>query len=184
MPLFKRFYPPMDTWRDVIRTLLVVAICVALPSAVPGQVSRTAGRAAPVTPPKWYPNPPTDSASLVARGQAKANDQQLAIDRAVLVARTDIALALQSRWKRLIQEIRAEGITASEPAWDPFVIKDCKTLKQQAVKRRKIWTAFVLVTLPTSSVSPLLMEKAQSDSRWYQLVRNTRAIARLSASSQ
>jgi hypothetical protein len=108
----------------------------------------------------------------------------VAVDKAVAAARDSIVFATEDSWKELVREIREEGITAEEPVRGAVTLRGSRIEKEKASRRKTIWTAFVLVSLPDSSIPSVLLERARSDSHWYALVKNTRAVQELEARSR
>jgi len=170
----------------IVYTILVLlsATCMVTPSGVLAQSAKTKKPASSVKPPKWFVVIPQDSLSLVARGRAQSKDQQVAVDKAVAAARDSIVFAAEGPWKELIRGIRQEGIAAEEPERGAVTLHGSKIEQQKVSRRKKTWTAFVLVSLPNSSIPSLLVERARSDSQWYALVRYTRAVQELEARSR
>ena len=54
-----------------------------------------------------------------------------------------------------------------------------KTTKQKAVKSKKVWTAFVLVSFPKSSVPPLLLDRVRQNEQWYSQVKDSKSVREL-----
>lgn len=170
----------------VVMAALLCGLLTPAPGAGPiaAQAKKQATRPAPITPPSWFEKVPVDEKNVVARGRAEAKDQQLAIDRAVLAARGDIAGVLEGRWKELTVDVRREGFSTAEPAWEPFTLKKSTIKKQRAFRRGKTWTAFVLVSIPKTSIPALLLERARGNQGWYSTVKESRAIRKLDTPSR
>jgi hypothetical protein len=163
--------------------VLLAAICLVVPSGLLAQSAKTRKSTSSAKPPKWFAVIPQDSLNLLARGRAQSKDQQVAVDKAVAAARDSIVFATEGSWKELVREIRKEGITAEEPVRGAVTLRGSKIKEQKVSKRKKTWTAFVLVSLPRSSIPSLLLERVQSDSQWYALVRETKTVQELEARS-
>jgi hypothetical protein len=174
----------MRTQWVFIFALILAASCAVVPSNLIAQSGKTKKSASTVKPPKWFQVIPQDQQNLLARGRAESKDQQVAVDKAVMAARDSIVIATDSSWNELVHAIRTEGITAKEPARGAVTLHDSKIAEQNVSKRKKIWTAFVLVSLPKSSIPSLLLERVRSDSQWYALVRDTRAVQDLETRSR
>jgi hypothetical protein len=157
---------------------LAAAYAVTLPDLF-AQSQKSKKQTSSVKPPKWFEVIPQDEQNLVARGRAESKDQQVALDKAVMAARDSIVLATEVPWKELVQSIRAEGIKAAEPARGSVSLHGSKIDSQKISKRKKVWTAFVIVSLPKSSIPSLLLERVRSDSVWYALVKDTKAVQAL-----
>jgi hypothetical protein len=156
--------------------ILLAGACIAVPSGSLAQSGKTKKSTSSTKPPKWFQVIPQDSLNLVARGQAQSKDQQVAVDKAVAAARDSIVFATEGPWKELVRGIREEGIVAEEPVRGAVTLHGSKIKEQKVSKKKKTWTAFVLVSLPKSSIPSLLLERARSDPQWYALVKETRAV--------
>lgn len=161
----------------------LAAAYAATPSDLFAQSGKAKKPTATVKPPKWFEVIPQDQQNLVARGRAESKDQQVAVDKAVMAARDSIVFATEDPWRELVQAIRAEGIKAQEPPRGAVTLHGSKIEAQKISKRRKVWTAFVLVSLPKSSIPSLLLERVRSDSVWYALVKDTKAVQGLETPS-
>ena len=157
----------------------LAAAYVVTPPDLFAQSEKAKKQTAPVKPPKWFEVIPQDPQNLVARGRADSKDQQVALDMAVMAARDSLVLATEDPWRELVQAIRAEGIKAAEPPRGAVTLHGSKIESQKTSKRKKVWTAFVLVSLPKSSIPSLLLERVRSDSVWYALVKDTKAVQAL-----
>jgi hypothetical protein len=164
--------------------VFLAATCTVAPTGLLAQSGKTKKSTSSVKPPKWFEVIPQDSLNLVARGRAQSKDQQVAVDKAVAAARDSMVFATEGPWKELVRGIREEGITAEEPARGAVTLHGSKIEEQKVSKRKKTWTAFVLVSLPNSSIPALLLERARSDSQWFDLVKDTRAVQELEARSR
>lgn len=162
----------------------LAAAYVITPPDLFAQADKAKKQTSSVKPPKWFAVIPPDQQNLVARGRAESKDQQVALDKAVMAARDSIVLATEVPWKELVRAIRAEGIHAAEPARGAVTLHGSKIESQKISKRKKVWTAFVLVSLPKSSIPPLLLERVRSDSVWYALVKDTKAVQALETPAQ
>ena len=169
----------------VLAFLLFLAAANAVtPPDLFAQSEKAKKQSAPSKPPKWFEVIPEDQENLVARGRAESKDQQVALDKAVMAARDSIVLATEDPWNELVRAIRAEGIQAAEPARGAVTLHGSKIASQKISKRKKVWTAFVLVSLPKSSIPSLLLERVRSDSAWYALVKDTKAVQALETPAQ
>jgi len=168
------------THHNVLALLFFLAAAYAVtPPDLFAQSEKAKKQTSSVKPPKWFEVVPEDQENLVARGRAESKDPQVALDKAVMAARDSVVLATEDPWKELVQAIRAEGIEAAEPARGAVTLHGSKIESQKTSKRKKVWTAFVLVSLPKSSIPSLLLERVRSDSVWYALVKDTKAVQAL-----
>lgn len=164
--------------------LFLAAGYVIVSSDLVAQSGKAKKPASTVKAPKWFEVVPKSDQNLVARGRATSKDQQIAVDKAVMAARDSIVLATEDPWKELVRGIREEGVQAQEPVRGAVTLHGSKIDTQKVSKRKSIWTAFVLVSLPKSSVPSLLLERARSDSQWYALVKHTRVMQELETRSR
>jgi len=162
--------------------LFLAAGYIIVSSDLVAQSGKAKKPASTVKAPKWFEVIPKSDQNLVARGRADSKDQQIAVDKAVMAARDSIVFAIETPWKELVRRIREEGITAEEPERGAVTLHGSKIKEQKVSKKKKTWTAFVLVSLPKSSVPSLLLERARSDSQWYTLVKETKAVQDLETS--
>lgn len=158
--------------------MLVVTTLVTIGDVaqVFGQTGKQMNRPARIKAPEWYDRVPADDSSLVARGSAYSKDQQVAVDKAAATARSRLAATIDLRWKELLQAIRKEGSAA--PGWtgETVTLEGSRITLQKTFKRGRIWTAFVLVALPKSSVRSVLVERLHRNAEWYSGVKDTKAV--------
>ena len=164
----------------MIRPGVVALIVMALP-LWPGAEARAAQsdtKVAPVKEPAWYVNPPKDKENIIVRGKAESGDKQLALDKAVLAARSELALKVDSSWQDFLGTLRKEMPTCSEPlrGSGDVALAGTKIRKQKSTKKGKVYTAFVLVAWPRASLNPALYARAQEDAWWYDRVKGTVAV--------
>jgi hypothetical protein len=164
--------------------VFLVANCTVVTPNLFAQSGKTKKPASTAKPPQWFQVIPQDEQNLLARGRGESKDQQVAVDKAVMAARDSIVFATDDFWNKLVHAIRTEGITSHEPARGAVTLHGSKIAEQKVSRQKKIWTAFVLVSLPKSSIPPLLLERVRSDSQWYVLVRDTRAVQDLETRSR
>ena len=141
-----------------------------------GQTGKPMNRPSRVKAPEWYDKVPADDSTLVVRGRADLKDQQVAVDKAVATARSGLAATIDRRWKELLQEIQKEGLIAPERIEESVTLEGSTMIMQKTSKRGRIWTAFVLVALPKSSVRTVLAERLHRDAEWYSKVKDTKAV--------
>jgi hypothetical protein len=141
-----------------------------------GQTARTSNRTSRITAPEWYLKVPADDSSLVSRGKADSKDQQVAVDKAATAARSRLADRIERRWKELLLAVQKEGV--APPAWtvESVTLQGSTITMQKTYKRGRVWTAFVLVCLPKSSVRSVLVQRLHRDADWYSMVKDTKAV--------
>ncbi len=174
------------TVRASLHLCLRGTLCIVIAALVSGnicgstQTRKGTKRTPPLVSPRWYDTLPSDASNLFARGRAESKDQQLAIDKAVMAAREEIALRCEEQWTTLLVSIRTEdaSLPAADSGWGPVTLTKTRIRQQKAVRKGKTWTAFVIVSLPRSSLHSLLLERLHRDDRWYSQVKNSRAVLR------
>jgi hypothetical protein len=147
-------------------------------NAVP-QPRAQLNRSGRVKAPVWFDKMPVDDSSVVARGRGESKDRQVALDKAVADARSTLAAMVEVRWKDLLTAIRKEGVAPPTVADKSVTLMGSKSTMQKSVKRGKIWTAFVLVAIPRSSVSTEIVMRLHHDLDWYAKAKGTRAVREL-----
>jgi hypothetical protein len=166
----------------------VLALCALVMlldhAQAPGQSTTQSKRSSGVIAPVWYNDPPSRGDTLIARGKGKSNDQQVAIDKAVMEARSSLARSIDHRWEVLLEEIEKEGGAHLEWTPAPVTLTGSTPILQKVFRRGKTWTAFILVGLPESSVRIVLLERLRRDVKWYEGVRNTEAVQAAEAAQQ
>lgn len=164
----------------MIRPHFVVLIALVLGISLASEAwSAQACRKTPsVKEPAWYVTPPKDKGNLISRGKAEASDMQLAIDEAVLAARGEFALKVESSWQELLDSLRKEMPNCGAPLQmsTEVALAGTKIRRQKAMKRGKIYAAYVLVSWPKASLAAALLARAQEDAEWYDEVKGTMVV--------
>jgi hypothetical protein len=149
------------------------------PSQATGQSAKQSRRTTTVKAPDWYNNPPSLRDTLIARGIGKSNDEQVAVDKATLDARSSLAHAIDRRWEELLRAILQEGGPHLEWTPEPVTLAGSTPKQQKLARRGKVWTAYVLVVMPEVSGRAVLLQRLHRDAQWYERVRNTNAVRSL-----
>jgi hypothetical protein len=130
--------------------------------------------------PAWWSTLPRSETETFFRGKGESKDQQLAIDKAAMEARTGLANEIRRQWGELIASANGEGVTPPPSAkTDQIPVHDSKIAKQSASKKGKMWTAYVLVSYPRTEIDRSLLELARADEAWYRQASNTPGVKRL-----
>lgn len=159
----------------LVLVLLMVGpaiISAQTPAASPGQ----RGGSGAASPPGWYFDPPSLPDTMIARGRGRSHDEHIAIDKALAEARSVLARTIDRRWKRLLKAIEAEGGERRRGGAEPVILTGSTPLMQTVGKRAAMWTAYVLVGLPESSVHAFLLRRLLADRAWYDAVRANAAV--------
>jgi hypothetical protein len=165
---------------------LIAITCIAIiivPSHTVAQSSSPGKSAGTTSAPAWYLTPPLVNDTIIARGKARSNDEQVAIDKAVVYARASLAREIDRRWRELLRAIEKES--GGHLAWAPgeVVLKGSTVRDQKVINRGRAWTAYVLVALPEESARAVLLQRLHHDAQWYGKVKDTQAIRGLEQSS-
>lgn len=161
----------------VVHILLVLSMVLS----VDASQAQSAKKPTRVKEPAWFVAPPMDSENLIARGKVEASDMQVALDQALAVARGELAVQCESSWQRFLEALRKEMPNCGIPlkARAEVVLTGTTILRQKTMKRRKMYTAFVLVSWPSASLDAALLTRAKEDTGWYDGVKGTSLVRRL-----
>jgi hypothetical protein len=171
----------------IARTSLLVVCAVIIVGSGPqafGQTTRRESSIIPAGAPEWYERVPTDSTGLIARGTGKSKDQQVAIDKAIAGARRTLAIWVNRRWRALVEAIAKESGLHADVNTKSITLIASTVLKQSAVKRGKLWTAFVLVFLPESSIRRALDRRLHENAEWFSQIQGTKTAIEFEASAR
>jgi hypothetical protein len=164
----------MIHFRSVTHLVLMFGILFAV-EASEAQSTKKPPR---IKEPAWFVALPKDKGNLMACGKAEARDMQLAIDKAVVAARGALASQVESSWQKFLEALRKEMPNCGTPILGSteVALANTKIRQQKTVKRKKIYTAFVLVSWPNASLDAALLARAQEDAEWYGRVKGTKAV--------
>ncbi len=160
---------------SLILIVLTIAIIVDV-ADVFGQTGKPTNRPSRFKAPEWYDRVAAVDSNLVARGRGDSKDQQVAVDKAAATARSGLAATIDRRWKDLLLAIHKEGVAGPEGTEESVTLEGSMIFKQKTFRRGRIWTAFVLVALPNSSVRSVLAQRLHRDAEWYDRVKDTKAV--------
>jgi hypothetical protein len=163
----------------------VLALGLAAASA-DGQAARPRSANARERVPVWWKTPPVDTQSRCIRARAVAPGQDLALEKAISLARDSIAAEVEAQWQALLGSIRSEDprLPASPGISSDVEFKNTRVAKQAAFRRGKKWSAFVFLVYPDSLVPSLLLDRLRSNAEWYAAVRGTSAVQLVEAPSR
>jgi hypothetical protein len=168
----------MDSGRNTRRVVLALSIWIVsgCPVQLCGQTTQKVGAVDRGTAPEWYMNVPADSGNLLARGTGKSKDEQVAIDKAVVAARSNLMRSVNRKWDSLVRAIEKESGQRSGVKTSSMTLVGSVIQKQSTTKRGKLWTAFVLVSLPQASIRKVLDARLHEDAAWFSRVQHTKAV--------
>ncbi len=129
-----------------------------------------------VNPPAWYAAPPVIHDTVIARGQGRSNDHQVAVDKAVLEARSALADSIDHAWEGLLWDIEEQTGHGHVSMHEPVTLQGSTVRVQKITKRGRTWTAFVLVGLPEESVRSELLRRLNRDRAWYEKIKDAPAV--------
>jgi hypothetical protein len=165
-------------WPCVLAGLAV--LCLFAVNPVSAQASR-ARKLPPLKFPSWYQTLPKDKDNLLARGMEQGADMQLSIDKAAAVARMALGAQLEAQWLGTLSQARTELPGLRDPQYnkDEAKLTGSSIRFQKAVKRGKLYTAFVLVAWPKSSVREALQARAREDGAWLESAKDSKTVQAL-----
>jgi len=140
-----------------------------------GQTGKPMNRPSRVKAPECMTRSLPMTAILSYGGERIQKISKFSVDKAVATARSGLAATIDRRWKSCSRD--SERRTDCTGADRGIVTLEGSTMiMQKTSKRGRIWTAFVLVALPKSSVRTVLAERLHRDAEWYSKVKDTKAV--------
>ena len=132
--------------------------------------------------PDWYLNKPEDPNSLFETATATSQDMQLAVDKAVQAARTNLARQVDTKVQALQKRFQEEtGLGQDSQLLDQFTqasktvtsatLSGSKVKKQQPMKDGSIWRAYVLIEYPLGAANEALRAQIKKNEQLYTKVR-------------
>jgi hypothetical protein len=132
--------------------------------------------------PEWYLNKPEDPNSLFETATATSQDMQLAVDKAVQAARTNLARQIETKVQALQKRFQEEtGLGQDTQLLDQFTqasktitsttLSGSKVKKQQPMKDGSIWRAYVLIEYPLGAAQEALRAQIKKNEQLYTKVR-------------
>lgn len=141
--------------------------------------------------PKWFAQPPVDATAIFATGTANSSDMQMAMDRAMLTAKRELAnqlnARLSSKMKEFVNEVggandaqlnRQVEIATQNVVTDVnlagFRREDAKVVAQGPQFR-----AYVLLRYPLGDANRILLNQVKKNSQIEAKVRASKAFQEL-----
>lgn len=142
--------------------------------------------------PDWFLKPPTDSEHLFAAASATSRDMQLALQKARTTAQTELAQQLGTRLANLTKQFQEEvGLETDSELLTQFssttkavtneTLTGAAVDQQKLVPEKRIYRAYVLMSLPIGGANQLLMDKIAANQNLYTRFRATQAFDALNA---
>lgn len=145
--------------------------------------------------PDWYTNLPQDPSYFFAVASATSQDMQLAVDKAVVNARTEIARQTEVKvsgvQKRFDEEVGAgdnsqlmQQFTQASKTVVSTSLTGSRIKNQKPCKDGSIWRAYVLVEYPIGAASQALLSQINSNNMMYTQFKATQAYKDLDEEAQ
>ncbi|MCX6139042.1 MAG: hypothetical protein NTV54_16300 [Ignavibacteriales bacterium] len=140
--------------------------------------------------PDWYLNKPEDPNSLFETATATSQDMQLAVDKAVQAARTNLARQVETKVQAMQKRFQEEtGLGQDSQLLDQFTqasktitsatLSGSKVKKQQPMKDGNIWRVYVLIEYPLGAAQEALKAQIKKNEQVYTKVRASEAYKEL-----
>lgn len=140
--------------------------------------------------PAWYLAPPREVDFLLTAATATSRDMQVAIDKARLQGRGELATQMEAKLEALGKRLAEEGsepqasslmqqYSATTKAIVSTVLNGSRPRTQVVQTEGEIYRAYVLMELPTGPASVALMQKMQQNQQMANRFRATQAFKEL-----
>jgi len=140
--------------------------------------------------PDWFVNLPQDPNYIYAAKTETSRDMQMAINKAVLQGRTDIAAQIEAKIEGRQKLFQAEtGVDTSSQIMKDFdeaqkqivsqVINGSRVKNQVTTAESGIYRAYVLVEMPIGPANQAMMQKIKANQAMYTRLRATKAFEEL-----
>jgi hypothetical protein len=161
--------------RSIWLALFVSCLMLCVPHLF-GQSTKQGSPVTTVKTPEWFTTVPIDSGHVTARGQGRSRDRQVAYDKAVAEARRRIADMVMRRRKALLLAIETESGSLREKRAEPVTLTGSTPTKQSLIRRGRMWTAYVLMSVTEKSIHESILSWLHNDAGWYGEVKGTKAL--------
>lgn len=132
--------------------------------------------------PEWYTNVPSDPNYLYAVNTSTSRDMQLAVDKAMQAARTELGRQVEVKINALQKRFQEEtGIGDDAQLLDQFTqasktvvstsLSGSKEKQKKIVKDGNNWRAYVLVEYPLGAAQEALREQIKKNEQLYTRFR-------------
>jgi len=168
----------------LLGTTLVCLACACAPKVVP--VAETM----PSPAPDWFTTLPVDSAVLYAAATATSQDRQMAIDKATLVARAELARRIETKVQDLTEQFETEvGLREDQELFSAFTratksaasstLVGSRLSRQEVMRESGVYRSYVLMELPLAKLQSAVAKQIETDRRMYPRLRTTEAFKEL-----
>lgn len=145
--------------------------------------------------PSWFNKVPSDPNYLFATASANSRDLQIAIDKAQLAGRQQLASQFEVKFSGLQKRFQEEvGVADSSELLDQFtqsykavvstVLNGTRAKEQEVKPDGPIYRAYVLMEMPIGPANAMLMQKIKQNQQMYTRFRATQAFQDLDAEVQ
>lgn len=132
--------------------------------------------------PEWYANVPADPNYLYAVNTSTSKDMQLAVDKAIQAARTEVGRQVEVKINALQKRFQEEtGIGDDAQLLDQFTqasktvvstsLSGSKEKQKKIVKDGNNWRAYVLIEYPLGAAQEALREQIKKNEQLYTRFR-------------
>jgi hypothetical protein len=136
--------------------------------------------------PDWFANPPQDPNYLFAANTATSQDLQLAIDKAVTGARTEVGRQMEVKVNGLQKKFEEEtGVGQDAQLLSQFTsasktvvstqLSGSRIKFQKQLREGNLWRAYVLMEYPIGAASEAMMKAIRQNNQMYTRFRATEA---------
>jgi hypothetical protein len=134
--------------------------------------------------PPWYPKPASDANYFLAANTAVSRDMQLAVDKAAVGGRTEVARQVEVKVMGLQKKFDEEvGLPKDGQLLTQFTqasktvvstsLSGSRIMEQKIVKEGDGWRAYVLVGYPIGAASEALMKQISKNNNMYTRFRSS-----------
>jgi len=136
--------------------------------------------------PDWFVNPPQDPNYLFAANTATSQDLQLAIDKAVTGARTEIGRQMEVKVNGLQKKFEEEtGVGGDAQLLSQFTsasktvvstqLSGSRIKFQKQLREGNLWRAYILMEYPIGAASEAMMKAIKGNNQMYTRFRASEA---------
>ena len=140
--------------------------------------------------PDWFTNVPQDPNFLYSANTQASQDLQLAIDKAVTGARSEIGRQLEVKLEGLQKKFSEETgtgndaqllqmFTQAEKTVVSTTLNGSRVKYQKQVKDGELWRSYVLVEYPIGAANTALMEQLKNNNQMYTRFRASESFKEL-----
>lgn len=141
--------------------------------------------------PSWYLSVPKDGLSLYGAGTATSTDLQMALDKATLLAKRDLADHIKNQLSSKIKQFTAESGSADDPQFRSEVesvttnmiaevdLSGYELVKKTVSANDGLYRVYALAQYPMGSANRVLMERLKRDAAVDGRLRASKAFLEL-----